>query len=227
MRTKTLLLTAALSAAGIATSMAQVYSVNAVGYVNTTLVPGFNLVSNPLRSTEPNGNQIQNLFGSLPANTIVYLWNGAGFDQTINDPDFGWSPENVAQRTLLPGSGAFVRLPANAGNRTLTFVGEVVQGQNLSVPIAQGFNLVSSIVPQEGTATTLGYQPQANDVLYFWNETANQNGPGPAQSYVQTVYDAEFGEFSIPLPTLAVGDAFFIRSQTGNRTWTRNFNVNQ
>jgi hypothetical protein len=208
MRTKTLLLTAALSAAGIATSMAQVYSVNAVGYVNTTLVPGFNLVSNPLRSTEPNGNQIQNLFGSLPANTIVYLWNGAGFDQTINDPDFGWSPENV-------------------GNRTLTFVGEVVQGQNLSVPIAQGFNLVSSIVPQEGTATTLGYQPQANDVLYFWNETANQNGPGPAQSYVQTVYDAEFGEFSIPLPTLAVGDAFFIRSQTGNRTWTRNFNVNQ
>ena len=47
MRTKTLLLTAALSAAGIASSMAQVYSVNAVGYVNTPLVTGFNLISNP------------------------------------------------------------------------------------------------------------------------------------------------------------------------------------
>src|SRR5687767_13420891 len=39
MRTKTLLLTAALSAAGLASSMAQVYSVNAVGYVNQS-VPG-------------------------------------------------------------------------------------------------------------------------------------------------------------------------------------------
>src|SRR5688500_4600203 len=62
MRTKTLLLTAALSAAGIATSMAQVYSVNAVGYVNTQLVPGFSLVSNPLNNTT--GNTIQNLFGN-------------------------------------------------------------------------------------------------------------------------------------------------------------------
>ena len=41
MRTKTLLLTAALCAAGIATSKAQVYSVNAVGYVNTALVKAF------------------------------------------------------------------------------------------------------------------------------------------------------------------------------------------
>ena len=39
MRTKTLLLTAALAAAGAATSMAQstIYSVNAVGYANITI----------------------------------------------------------------------------------------------------------------------------------------------------------------------------------------------
>src|SRR5689334_13849488 len=79
MRTKTLLLTAALSAAGIATSMAQaVYSVNAVGYVNTTLVPGFNLVSNPLDNKT--GNTIQNLFGTgvqgtIPNNLTVYYFN--------------------------------------------------------------------------------------------------------------------------------------------------------
>src|SRR5437762_6047984 len=37
MRTKTLLLTAALTAAGALTSMAQVYSVNVVGYVTQTI----------------------------------------------------------------------------------------------------------------------------------------------------------------------------------------------
>src|SRR5439155_26780565 len=37
MRTKTLLLPAALSAAGLASATAQVYSVNAVGYVNVSV----------------------------------------------------------------------------------------------------------------------------------------------------------------------------------------------
>jgi hypothetical protein len=217
MRTKTLLLTAALSAAGVATSMAQVYSVNAVGYVTTPLTNGFNLISNPLRNTEPNGNQIQNLFNAAPNNTIVYLWNGAGFDQTAKDPDFGWDPANIAARDLLPGAGAFVRIPTGVAAPSITFVGEVVQGNNLTVPIVPGFNLVSSIVPQEGTATTLGYVPKANDILYFWNEAR--------QNYDLRIWDQDFGSYDQPLPTLPVGDAFFVRAQTAN-TWTRNFNVN-
>jgi hypothetical protein len=69
MRTKTLLLTAALSAAGVATSMAQVYSVNAVGYVNTQLVPGLNLISNPLEAAD---NKIKTLLTGVPVNTQVY-----------------------------------------------------------------------------------------------------------------------------------------------------------
>src|SRR3954468_1352288 len=48
MRTKTLLLTAALAAAGAASAMAQnVYSVNAVGYVNKSVVHGYSIVANP------------------------------------------------------------------------------------------------------------------------------------------------------------------------------------
>jgi hypothetical protein len=216
MRTKTLLLTAALSAAGIATSMAQVYSVNAVGYVNTTLRPGFNLISNPLKSTEANGNQVKNLFASLPNNTTVFLWNGAGFDVVNKDPDFGWD-EPGGSKTITPGQGAFVRIPAAAGNQTVTFVGEVDQGQNLTVDVKVGFNLVSSRVPQEGTATALGYVPKANDVLFFWDE-ANQR-------YDQRVFDPDFG-FDGALPVMPVGDAFFINAKTAN-TWTRSFSVNQ
>jgi hypothetical protein len=219
MRTKTLLLTAALGAAGVATSMAQVYSVNAVGYVTTPLVPGFNLVSNPLRNTEPNGNQVQNLFNSLPGGTSVYLWNGAGFDIATKDPDFGWEPANFASREVLPGGGVFVRLPAGVTGQSVTFVGEVVQGNNLTVNIPVGFSIVSSIVPQEGTATQLGYTPAAGDALYFWSESAQTYNPISG-------YDADFQEFNPPLPTVGVGEAFFARATTAH-TWTRNFNVNQ
>jgi hypothetical protein len=215
MRTKTLLLTAALSAAGIATSMAQgVYSVNAVGYVNKDLVAGFNLVSNPLTSTEANGNQIQNLFNSLPNNTAVYQFNGTRFDIVTKDPDFGWDPADVADNEVRPGSGVFVRLAAPA---TVTFVGEVPQG-NLQTQMAAGFTIVSSQVPQSGTATALGYTPVAGDALYFWDK-ANQK-------YIISGYDAEFGIFDPALPTLEPGDAFFRRGTAPN-TWTRNFSVNQ
>src|SRR5260370_29583257 len=53
MRTKTLVLTAAISAAALATSMAQIFSVNAVGYVKGT-IPANNLIltANPLN--QPN-----------------------------------------------------------------------------------------------------------------------------------------------------------------------------
>src|SRR5437763_15367210 len=52
MRTKTLLLTAAVLAAGLGASVAQtVFSVNAVGYVNVTIKPGYNLICNPLNGS--------------------------------------------------------------------------------------------------------------------------------------------------------------------------------
>jgi hypothetical protein len=146
----------------------------------------------------------------------VFLWNGAGFDVITKDPEFGWD-EPGGSRDLLPGQGAFVKLPAGTANTTVTFVGEVDQGQNLTVPIAAGFNLISSRVPQEGTAQALGYTPAANDTLYFWSE-ANQR-------YDQIVFDPEFG-FDAPLPVMPVGDAFFLNSKTGGRTWTRSFSVN-
>ena len=75
MRTKTLILTAALAAAGIATSKAQtVFSVNAVGFVNVPLTPGYNLFCNPLNATN---NSIQSLITALPNGTLLLTWNSA------------------------------------------------------------------------------------------------------------------------------------------------------
>jgi hypothetical protein len=196
--------------------------VNAVGYVNTQLVPGFNLISNPLRNTEPNGNQVQNLFASLPGGTAVYLWKSTGgFDIADKDPDFGWGPANLASREVLPGGGVFVRIPGTTP-QTVTFVGEVPQG-TLNTAIPAGFSIVSSQVPQEGRVDAappagLGYTPAAGDALYFWNEAT--------QKYSIHAWDSDFGIWDTNPPNLGVGEAFFARKTTAG-TWSRTFNVNQ
>lgn len=222
MRTKTLLLTAALSAAGIATSMAQVYSVNAVGYVNTTLVPGFTLVSNPLDNKA--GNSIQNLFGNgiqgtIPNQLTVYYFNSTT-DQFVvaayDDISLTFLPDASANQVVAPGEGVFVRNPSNA-NVTVTFVGEVMQG-NLSTPLPQGFSIKGSQVPVEGTVTSMTLPGAQGDIIYEWNPTT--------QAYVSSSYDDIVLDWLPSSPTIGVGEGFFLlKAQAG--TWTRNFVVNQ
>jgi len=223
MRTKTLLLTAALSVAGIASSMAQaVYSVNAVGYVNTDLVPGFNLISNPLDNKT--GNTVQNLFGTglqgtIPNGTTVYTFVNGGFRVAQYDDLDGAFGGEAATDVVAPGSGVFVR---NVGSTPMrvTFVGEVPQG-NLSHPIPVGFSIQASEVPQAGTANALGLVGQPNDQYYGYNEAT--------QSFdFVSLFDDLDNAWNPALPTLAVGEAFMYQSRaTAPRAWTRTFSVNQ
>jgi hypothetical protein len=91
MRTKTLLLTAALSAAGIATSMAQnVYSVNMVGYINKTMPKGLSMIANQLNAS-PN-NKVTTLFGTpalvdlgpgVPGAITINKFNGINYDLRV------------------------------------------------------------------------------------------------------------------------------------------------
>src|SRR5207249_175718 len=153
MRTKTLLLTAVLSAAGLASSfsLAQgaVYSVNAVGYVNLTVPAGLSLIANPLDATD---NTIANVL-KVPAGTQIYKFNGTGFTSALYDDIDGWtsSGQPAGNITLNPGEGMFVR--NNSGPFTNTFVGEVKQG-NLSTPLPAGLSIVASQVPQQGKVST-------------------------------------------------------------------------
>jgi len=220
MRTKTLLLVAAAAAAGIVSSQAQVYSVNAVGYVNKTIPKnGFALISNPLKAAT---NTIPALFGTmLPDGSQVYSWNTTtkGYDIASYSTDFGWDmPAALAAKQFDPqasGGGFFVHNPSSS-DVTVTFVGEVPQG-NLSTALVPGFQIVSSQVPQAGTATALGYVAAAGDQIYQWDSSK--------QAYTPYQYDVDFG-WSPDLGTLAVGDAFFL-SKTAAGTWSRTFSVNQ
>jgi hypothetical protein len=214
MRTKTLLLTAALSAAGIATSMAQVFSVNAVGYVNTTVEPGYSIISNPLTAAN---NTIAELFKGVPAGTQIYKYNGAaGFAIATYDVDEGgFTPADVAAQTVLPGEGVFIRNPG-PGNLTITFVGEVPQG-DLKNPLPAGLSIKSSMVPQAGTAKELGLVGSAGDQVYQYD---TQTG------YYISTFDVDEGDWTPALKPLAVGEAFFLRKVAAG-SWDRTFSVNQ
>jgi hypothetical protein len=210
MRTKALLLAAVFGVAGLATSFAQVYSVNAVGYVNVDIpATGWKMICNPLDAGD-GMNTISQLVPVAPEGTIVYKF-AAGAYETANVFEFGeWS--NPAQ-TIMPGEGVFVK---SAGAATITFVGEVPQQADSNKAIAAGFNMTGSVVPQAGLLTTdLGYPADEGDAVYQWNGTTGAWNTA-------AVY--EFGEWSVE-PQLAVGEAVFIKA-AGARAWNRNFSVN-
>jgi hypothetical protein len=194
--------------------MAQVYSVNAVGYVNTALVKGYNLISNPLNNTAANGNQIKSLFASLPAGSQIFKFDGTKYDSAAVDDFTGEVTGPAANLTLLPGEGVFVRVEAPA---TVTFVGEVMQGtgaSQLSNPIPKGFSIRSSQVPQQGTATQLNFPAEEGDQIFVFNEATQQ--------YTSSTFS--FGSWDRE-PSIDVGEAVFVRTDVA-KPWTRSFSVN-
>jgi hypothetical protein len=210
MNSKTLLLLGAIGAVAMASAEAQVYSVNAVGYVNKTLKPGFNLIANPLNAAN------NTLAGILPApaeGTTVYKWTGSTY--AISAFEFGaWSDATVS---LAPGEGAFVTNPT-ASDVTVTFVGDVLTGA-LSNPIPAGFSMRSSQVPQAGGLTSvLGLPATDGTVVYQFNATT--------QTYaLDSVEFGAWGNSGAAGPSLAVGEAVWISAPAAT-TWTRTFSVN-
>jgi hypothetical protein len=220
MRTKTLLLTAAMSAAAIATSVAQtVYSVNAVGYVNVPVAAGkFALLANPLNQPT---NSLAAVLPDVPANTVVYVFQSGGFVQATKRSTGAWSGPG-ATANIDPGQGFFIK---NAGTTdfTVTFVGEVPQGTNLTVNLAAGINLVGSIVPQQGKVETDLKIPAANgDILYQWDPATQAYKTAATRRTNVGQWTGGTGSE----PVIGVGEGFFYSAKAAG-TWTRSFSVNQ
>ena len=95
MRTKTLLLSAVIGAAGLASASADVFSVNAVGFVNITAPDGFSMIANPLDNKA--GNDLNHVLPSVPIGTTIFKFNGVGYDQSTFIAD--WTPN----LSLSPG----------------------------------------------------------------------------------------------------------------------------
>jgi hypothetical protein len=213
MRTKALLCAAVL-AAGAVSTMAQsnVYSLNVVGYINTTLPSGkFQMIANQLNTTN---NTLGSLIAAPPDGTTVLKWNGTSFDiATFASFLGGWDHPNY---TLNPGEGAFIN---SAAAYTNTFVGEVLQG-TLPNAYPAGYSIRASQIPLPGTLTQLqlpASQFADGDSVLQWNVSK--------QSY--DIYTLLAGQwFGGPLtePTLAIGESMFLFPAKAG-TWTQTFTV--
>jgi hypothetical protein len=235
MRTKTLLITAALAAAGLVSASAQVYSVNAVGYVNLTIpANGYRIISNPL-----NGNPDNNL------NTILALPQDGSFDgasvyrynsltqtyrdtmQWVSGP--GWLASAPEDLVVNPGEGFFLQNIAGQP-LNITMVGEVPSGTTQN-PI-QGdskYTLASALVPRggqigyTGLAGSLEFPADTGDSLYIFNYLT--------QGYEETAQYVEgvgwlHATFPPEGPTINPGEGFFVQKLAPNRNWTMTFTVN-
>jgi len=209
MRTKTLLLTAALCAAGAATSMAQVYSVNMVGYINQSIPAGFSMIANQLNNSPDN--RIASLFPAPADQTRIYKFNGAGF--TIAEyADGEWNPAGLTE-TLAPGEGAYIFAPAAF---THTFVGEVALTSAVNLP--PGFSMIGSTLPQSlpltGTPPAgLGYPIGDGDKIYRFD------GVG------FIISEFADGEWNTPIPTPNIGEGFYAFNNGAAKSWNRTFSV--
>jgi len=236
MRTKTLLLTAALSAAGLLPSMAQVFSVNAVGYVNQTIpANGYAIVANPL-----NGNPDNNLNTILPLpndgsydGAGIYRFNPStqGYRDTMQwVSGAGWLASDPADLVVAPGEGFFLQNVAGSP-LNVTFVGEVPSGTTHNPILGSGkYQIRSAIVPKGlpigwvGLANSLGFPAATGDSLFIFDKNT--------QSYKDTVQYVDgagwlSSDYPPEGPTIDPGTGFFVQKvEANNPNWDMTFSVN-
>jgi hypothetical protein len=175
MRTKALLGLAAL-AVGLSTSVAQnVYSVNVVGYVNVTLHANkLHFLALPLMPVDGNFD-ISNTIRPDNSQDFAGLltWTGTGWDTTpewlgddINDPLPGsWS----VTKNITNGTAFFF---ASQAESTLTFVGQVPQGNAINYAWGSGLNPVANVLPLSTNfpGNTVG---NSFDAILLWDLAAS------------------------------------------------------
>jgi hypothetical protein len=185
MRTKTLLLSALLGALGSVSVHAQnVYSLNAVGYINVTFAPAtYTILTVPLQASPDNtlNTLLPNTNGQYKK-AQVFAFADGGFTVTefgvsTNANATGWATGG-ADISLTPGSAVWFYNPTAAA-MTATFVGTVLTGPQTNALIP-GFNLIGSIVPASGDLSTNSIMEFTNffkhDYVYTFDPVAGYSG---------------------------------------------------
>ncbi len=218
MRTKTLLIAAAALAVGIASSMAQTYSQNIVGYVNTPILAGYNLLVAPL---SPNStNNAEAVLPSLASGDQLLVWNGVGYNVDYFNASGDWfngvTFDPIAQPVLLPGQGFFYQ--NNGSLKTNTFVGTVTSSN--TVALAGGYSLVGSTAPIGGSieSTNFNIPFASGDQVLVWN------GVGYNVDYFNAAGDWFNGVTFDPIavPTLSLSQGIFYQNNGGTKNWIEN-----
>ena len=207
--------------------MAQaVYSVNAVGYINLAMQPGFNLVANQLKAS-PN-NSLNAVLTGVPLESQTYKFVNGNYVNDVFDGAVWLDNSNGDPSTTVldPGQGFFFLNPL-AAPATVTLVGEVPQGAALNVTLGVGFTLAASIVPQTLPLTPANgfLNVQEMEILTYDALTQNYNHSS-INDGTGAWFDNTNGD-PIPAPIAQVGQGFFVLNPTGSAVqWTRAFSVN-
>jgi hypothetical protein len=249
MRTKTVLLTSLLGALSSVSVMAQtnVYSLNAVGYINVTVYPGYNIVTVPLMTTPDNtiGTVLNNANSNLTTSTVYFYSPSLGYTSGLTDTAKNYSPSpGLSTTTNANGwanNGTNVASPGvafwfeNKGTNplTLTFVGTVPTGP-ITNTLVSGLNLVGSVVPMSGDLVTNPISDLTNynvgDGVYIYTPTnavpyfeyASAGGIGGGHGYHGN-WSAN-GDPIVP----NVGEGFFYDNKVGTTVeWVEDYSVSQ
>lgn len=147
----------------------------AVGYINVTLKPGFNLVSVPLSSSR---DTVAELFDSaysvqaFPSGLTVFLYRDGAYATTVYNPvTESFQPAGPADEAIALGEAFWVYNPS-AIDLTLTLSGEIPHG-TLVNQLERGYNLAGSSVPKGGSLSELSFPHAPGDIVYVW-DAANQ-----------------------------------------------------
>jgi hypothetical protein len=207
---KTLLIAAAALVAGVISSEAQVYSANIVGYVNQSYPTNavFLFVENPLLNTT---NDLYTLFPTLPTNTKIWefvsgVW--VPYTKRASGTISGYDGHEIK-----PGEGFFYQSPVGstvvASN---TFVGNVIQGTNITPYLVGGFTSAGNYAPVAGgVQTVLGVPAVSGDKIWTfdpatgWLPATRRTSTWSGSSYSGTPGSPASGE-----PVIAVGQGFLI-----------------
>jgi hypothetical protein len=224
MNTKSILLLGALGAVGLTTAVAQtnVYSQNAVGYVNKTIPVGYSLIAAPLNGTN---NLIATVLAGVPSGTQAYFYAGVSgftiyeYDGVIWQDAITLTPANP---NVPVGLGFYIKNNGVA-SFNLTFVGDVPQG-SLTNAIPAGFSIRSSMVPQSGgISSVLGFPAAAGNQVLKYNNGVNTF---TVAEYDGAVWQDVVTLSTVPEPTLTPGEAAFVLNTGVAKNWIRSFSVN-
>jgi hypothetical protein len=226
---KTLLIAAAALAASIISSEAQVYSQNIVGYVNVPCPVGvFTPVGNPLMNAD-GVNSATNVLPGIPDDTYLYIWTGSSYNVVISFGGVFYDQTGtfvVPTPNLPVGGGLYIQASASYTN---TFVGTVLVTNTAvgsittnSVNLPEAFAFVNPQLPiGGGLISSLQMSAIPDDsYVYIWTGSSYNI----AISFGGIWYD-QTGSFTVPEPTVSVGEAFFVQS-SAPWTWTMTYTNN-
>jgi hypothetical protein len=224
MRTKTLLLACAALALSLATSQAQVYSANIVGYVNyisRTNSPAYEMIDNPI----DNGvNSLISLFPTPPGSSQVQIWQGASAVPPFLIATFSlghWKTNGVTADGLVipPGVGFFIKV-GGTSPYTNTFVGTVDPNTGLfgTNVVNTGFQALSSMLPISDSVTntaTINLIVPGTTQVQKWN-IANQ----AYDVYTYSLGNWKLGGVNTNL-VIGLPEGFFVKNNGAAFNWVQ------